>query len=65
MWGVLQEALASLTLEPYGVIDDLQCVSYCVVLADLHLSAVCGEQETVAGQTGLGLGLSRALALLS
>lgn len=67
MWGALQEARASLTLEPYGVIDDLQCISYRIVLADLHLSAVCGEQETVAGQLelpGLGLGLSWALVLL-
>lgn len=49
---------SSLTLEPYGVIDDLQCVSHRVVFADLHLSAVCGEQETVAGQPGLpGLAL--------
>lgn len=58
----------SLTLEPYGVVDDLQRVSYRVVLAHLHLSAVCGEQEIVAGQLGLpgsGLGLSQALALLS
>lgn len=68
MWGALQEAHASLTLEPYGVIDDLQCVSYRVVLADLDLSAVCGEQETVAGQLelpGLGLGALTALPLLS
>lgn len=58
----------SLTLEPYGVVDDLQSVSHRVVLADLHLSAVCGEQEAVASQLGLpglGLGFSRALALLS
>lgn len=38
-----------LTLEPDSVVDDLQCVGHSIVLAHLHLPAVCGEQETVAG----------------
>lgn len=33
-----------LTLEPNGVIDDLQCVSHSIVFSHLHLPAVCGEQ---------------------
>lgn len=33
-----------LTLEPNGVVDDLQRVSHSVVFSHLHLPAVCGEQ---------------------
>lgn len=43
------EKSTCLTLELNGVVDDLQCVSHSIVFSHLHLPAVCGEQETVAG----------------
>lgn len=59
---------ASLTLEPDGVVDDLQRVSHCVVLAHLHLFFVCGERETEAchlGSQARVWGLSWTLAVHS
>lgn len=58
----------SLTLEPDSVVDDLQRVSHCIVLAHLHLFFVCGEQETEACQLGsqaLVWGFSWTLAVRS